>query len=63
MALRAKVPIVPVALFNTNKALPYGAVKLQKSPEPITVVFGEPLDLSDLYGKKGAVDEATPPPH
>ncbi len=59
VALRAKVPIVPVALFNTNKALPYGAVKLQKSPEPITVVFGEPLDLSDLYGKKGAVDEAT----
>lgn len=59
VALRAKVPVVPVALFNTNKVLPYRAIRPQRSPEPVRVVFGEPLDLSDLYGKKGAVDEAT----
>jgi 1-acyl-sn-glycerol-3-phosphate acyltransferase len=59
VALRAKVPVVPVALLNTNKVLPYSKIKLQRSPEPVTVIFGEPLDLSDLHGKKGAVDEAT----
>ena len=59
VALRAKVPVVPVALINTNKVLPYGALKLQRSPKPVTVIFGEPLDFSDLYGKKGAVEEAT----
>jgi len=59
IALRAKVPVVPVALFNTNKVLPYRSTRPQRSPEPVRVVFGEPLDLSDLYGKKGAVEEAT----
>jgi 1-acyl-sn-glycerol-3-phosphate acyltransferase len=59
VALRARVPVVPVALINTNKMLPYGHVKLKKSPEPVTVIFGEPLDLSDLYGKKGGIEEAT----
>ena len=59
LALRTKVPVVPVALFHTNKVVPYGALRPQKSPEPVRVEFGEPLDFSDLYGKKGAVDEAT----
>jgi 1-acyl-sn-glycerol-3-phosphate acyltransferase len=59
IALRARVPVVPVALINTNKVLPYGSVKLQRSPEPVRVVFGEPLDFSDLYGKKGGIEEAT----
>ncbi|WP_309712328.1 lysophospholipid acyltransferase family protein [Armatimonas sp.] len=59
LALRTKVPVVPVALFHTNKVVPYGATRPQKSPEPVRVEFGEPLDFSDLYGKKGAVDEAT----
>jgi 1-acyl-sn-glycerol-3-phosphate acyltransferase len=59
VALRAKVPVVPVALINTNKVLPYGHVTLKKSPVPVTVIFGEPLDLSDLYGKKGGIEEAT----
>lgn len=59
VALRARVPVVPVALRNTNKVLPYTSTKLQRSPEPVTVTFGEPLDLSDLYGKKGGIEEAT----
>jgi 1-acyl-sn-glycerol-3-phosphate acyltransferase len=59
VALRAKVPVVPVALINTNKILPYGSLKLRRSPEPVRVIFGEPLDFSDLHGKKGAVEEAT----
>jgi 1-acyl-sn-glycerol-3-phosphate acyltransferase len=59
IALRAKVPVVPVALKNTNNILPYGEVRPRRSPVPVEVIFGEPLDLSDLHGKKGAVEEAT----
>lgn len=59
IALRARVPVVPVALFHTNRVLPYRAVWPRRSPEPVRVVFGEPLDLSDLHGKKGGVEEAT----
>ncbi len=59
LALRTKVPVVPIALKNTALVLPYGAVRPQHSPRAVEVVFGEPLDLSDLYGKKGAALEAT----
>lgn len=59
VALRAQVPIVPIALIHTNQVLPYRAVRPRRSPEPVEVVFGEPIDLSDLHGKKGAVGEAT----
>lgn len=59
IALRARVPVVPVALKNTYYILPYGETRPRRSPVPIEVIFGEPLDLSDLYGKKGATQEAT----
>lgn len=59
LALRTRVPVIPVALAHTNQVLPYGATRPRRSPHPVTVTFGEPLDLSDLYGKKGAVEEAT----
>lgn len=59
VALQARVPIVPTAVINTNQVLPYGAVRPQRSHEPVRIVFGEPIDLSDLYGKRGALEEAT----
>lgn len=59
VALRAQVPVVPVALIHTNWVLPYGSLRPRRSPKPVRVVFGEPLDLSDLYGKRGAIEEAT----
>ena len=59
IALRTKTPVVPVALTNTNKVWKYGALFPRRAGVPVTVTFGEPLDFSDLYGKKGAVEAAT----
>ena len=59
LALRTKVPVIPVALHHTNRMMPYGGLRLQRSDRPVEVVFGAPLDLSDLYGKRGAAQEAT----
>jgi len=49
MALRAECPIVPVAIFGTNEALPTGSYmpKLKR----IGVRYGRPLDFSRYYGK------------
>lgn len=49
MALRARCPIVPVAVFDTDKALPSD----RKIPRRIRigVRYGAPLDLSRYYGK------------
>ena len=59
LALRTRAPVIPVALVNTNAILPYGTLRPRRSPRPVEVIFGAPLDLSDLYGKRGAVEEAT----
>jgi len=59
VALRARVPVIPVALVNTNRVWPYGAPTPRYAGVPVWVTFGEPLDLSDLHGRKGAVEEAT----
>ncbi len=59
IALKTRVPVVPVALVNTNEVWEYGSPTPKRAGVPVSVTFGEPLDLSDLYGKKGAVDEAT----
>lgn len=59
IALRAKVPVVPVALLNTGKIWTYGDPLPHRGGVPVSVVFGPPLDLSDLVGKKGAVEKAT----
>jgi len=49
MALRARCPIVPVAVVDTDKALPSGryAPKLVR----VGARFGKPLDFSRYYGK------------
>ena len=59
IALRAKVPVIPVALHNTGKMWTYGAPLPHRSGVPVTVIFGPPLDLSDLEGKRGAIEKAT----
>lgn len=59
VALRARVPVIPVALVNTNKVWTYGNLTPRRAGVPVSVTFGEPLDLSDLYGKRGGVEEAT----
>ena len=58
LARRANVPVVPVALINTNKVWTYGDPTPHRGGVPVSVVFGEPLDFSDLTGK-GAVEKAT----
>ena len=50
MALRARCPIVPVAVFGTNRALPTGAY-LPKLSHRIHIKYGRPLDFSRYYGK------------
>ncbi len=48
MILEAKAPVVPVAMFDTDKAMPIGTVlpKVRR----IGIVLGEPLDFSRFEG-------------
>ncbi|MGC8862056.1 MAG: lysophospholipid acyltransferase family protein [Armatimonadota bacterium] len=57
IALRAQVPVVPVALINTAKLLPPHSIFFRFTR--IKVIYGKPVDLSDLYGQSGreAVEE------
>lgn len=50
MALRAHCPIVPVAVFGTNEALPAG--KYIPKRRRIGVRYGKPLDFSRYDGKE-----------
>jgi 1-acyl-sn-glycerol-3-phosphate acyltransferase len=47
MALEARVPIVPVGVIGTDKAMPTGSYLPRR--EPITIRYGRPLDLSRYY--------------
>jgi 1-acyl-sn-glycerol-3-phosphate acyltransferase len=51
MILEARVPVIPVAMIDTEKAMPIG--KRLPSIRRIGVVFGEPLDFSRFYGLEG----------
>lgn len=57
IALRAKVPVIPVALVNTEKLLPPHKMFFRFTR--IKVVYGPPIPLDDLYEKGGreATDE------
>ena len=48
MILEAKAPVVPVAMFDTDKAMPIGS-KIPKVRR-VGVVIGEPLDFSRFEG-------------
>lgn len=51
MVLEAHVPVVPVAMIDTEKVMPIGS-KIPKVRR-IGVVFGEPLDFSRFEGMEG----------
>ncbi len=57
IALRAKVPVIPVALINTEKLLPPHSIFFRFSR--IKVIYGRPVHLDDLYAQGGreALDE------
>ncbi len=62
MALEAGVPIIPCGVHNTDAALPTGAHVPKR--EPVTVRYGQPLDLSryhdrrtDPFALRSATDE------
>ncbi|WP_424190511.1 lysophospholipid acyltransferase family protein [Actinokineospora sp. G85] len=51
IALEAGVPVVPVAMFGTDKANPIGS-KMWR-PHPIRIKVGPPLDFSRYEGLQG----------
>ena len=51
MILEAKAPVVPVAMFDTDKAMPIGT-RIPKVRR-IGIVIGEPLDFSRFEGLEG----------
>jgi len=58
IALRAKVPVIPAALINTNKLLPPHSIFFHFTR--VKVIYGKPVPLEDLYDQPGreAVEEA-----
>ena len=57
IALRAKVPVIPAALINTNKLLPPHHILPRFSR--VKVIYGKPVPLEDLHDQSGreAVEE------
>lgn len=51
MVLEAGVPVVPVAMFDTDKVNPIGS-KMWK-PHKVHIKIGKPLDFSRYYGLAG----------
>ncbi|MBI5161926.1 MAG: 1-acyl-sn-glycerol-3-phosphate acyltransferase [Micrococcales bacterium] len=51
MALEAHVPVIPVAMIDTDKVMPSGTIvpKVRR----VGLVFGEPLDFSRFAGLEG----------
>lgn len=48
LAMRANVPIIPVALEHTSEMLPYGAQVPRFSKHPVTVTFSPPIRPQDF---------------
>lgn len=51
MALQSRTPVVPVAMFGTDRANPIGSRVWY--PAKVTIRFGKPLDFSRYYGLDG----------
>jgi 1-acyl-sn-glycerol-3-phosphate acyltransferase len=51
LALTAEVPVVPVAMFNTRKALPPGSTVPR--PTKVGVKFGPPMTFEEYKGQAG----------
>jgi len=50
LALKAKVPVAPVAIIGSNQVLPYG--KKIPRPHQITVKIGKPIYFDNYYTKE-----------
>lgn len=48
LALRTKVPVIPVGIAGTSCVLPYGEVIPRPTLSPVCVHFGAPLSFADL---------------
>jgi 1-acyl-sn-glycerol-3-phosphate acyltransferase len=53
MALEAKVPVIPVAMINTEKAQPTGQLIPNVERGQVGVRFGKPMDFSRYDGMQG----------
>lgn len=51
LAIATRTPVLPVALFNTDRLKPIGAV-LPRPRVGVRVAIGEPFELSDYYGAR-----------
>jgi 1-acyl-sn-glycerol-3-phosphate acyltransferase len=51
MILEAGVPVIPVAMVDTDRVMPTGSS--MPKVRRIGVVFGEPLDFSRFHGLEG----------
>ena len=49
MAIRAQVPLIPMALIGTHELLPIHASQLH--PAPVTLAIGEPIPTAGLTMK------------
>lgn len=59
VALQAGAPVVPCAIHDARRFLPYGATRLRRSERPVRIEFGPALDLADLAGRRDAAKVAT----
>ena len=48
LALRARVPIIPIGIAGTNQVLPFSHVVPQPTLKKVHVHFGSPISFEDL---------------
>ncbi len=58
LALRARVPVVPVGIVGTNIIMPYGKVVPKPTLAPVHIHFGAPLTFEDLDDLPSRVQRA-----
>ncbi|MFH5823949.1 lysophospholipid acyltransferase family protein [Georgenia sp. AZ-5] len=57
LALRTRVPVVPIAQWGAHLVLPPYTARFRPFPrKPVTVVAGPPVDLDDLYERGADAD-------
>nr|WP_261167244.1 lysophospholipid acyltransferase family protein [Microbacterium sp. Marseille-Q6965] len=63
IALAGGLPVIPVAHWGEQQFMPrYGRLRLWPPRRPVTLVVGDPVDLSDLRGReheRAALEEGT----
>jgi 1-acyl-sn-glycerol-3-phosphate acyltransferase len=53
LALEADIPVIPMAHWGTQAVIPrYGKLSLWPLRKPVTVLFGDPVDLDAFRGAK-----------